>query len=167
MRTPTIAFASTLGAILLFGTNVLTISPGCFGQVHGGTGMIMLEQPDSPAILIETHHTTKDLLQSAKLKNIGKRLVTSYRVGWVVVYPSGRNKVGLGLPIDVPAGIRPGEIANVPAQTVSLDFAKEGGSAVVFFVTDVYSAGGPTWKPDLDKIEQKARQMERADRNAR
>lgn len=159
-------FASMLGVVLLGGVLILGISPKALGQ-GDGTGMMMLAQPDSPAILIETHHTTTDLLQSAKLQNVSEHSVTGYRIGWVVVYPSGRVRVGLGLAIDVPTGIKPGEVANVPAQAVSLDFVKEGASAVVFFVTDVYSTGVPAWKPELAKVEQKAREMERLDHGAR
>ena len=88
--------------------------------------------------------------------NVSEHSVTGYRIGWVVVYPSGRSKVGLGLAIDVPAGIKPGEVANVPAQAVSLDFVKEGASAVFFFVTDVYSTGVPAWKPELVKVATKS-----------
>ena len=166
MRTSKIMTASILDVVMVAGGLILGISPKALGQ-GDGTGMMMLAQPDSPAILIETNHTTTDLLQSAKLMNVSEHSVTGYRIGWVVVYPSGRSKVGLGLAIDVPAGIKPGEVANVPAQAVSLDFVKEGASAVFFFVTDVYSTGVPAWKPELVKVEQKAREMERPDHGAR
>ncbi|SRR5712692_4896092 len=139
---------------------LLAVSSASFGQGHG-TAMLILEQPESPAVLVGTYHTTKDLLQSAKLKNVSEHPVVRYRIGWVVVYPSG-NKVGLGLPIDTPAGIKPGETADVPAQAVSPDFGREGASAVVFFVTDVCTAAGNAWKPELEKIEQKAREMDKS-----
>lgn len=65
------------------------------------------------------------------------------------------------MPIHAPEGIKPGETADVPAQGVSPDYArKEGASAVVFFVTDIYTAAGNAWKPELEKIEQKAREMD-------
>jgi hypothetical protein len=146
---------------------LLTVSSGSFGYDQG-TGILYLEQTDSPAVLVGGHHTIKDLLESAKLKNVSKRPLISYRIGWVVVYPTGKDRVGLGLPVDVPAGISPGDTADVPAQGVSTDFSKEGASAVVFFVTDVHSAGDNIlavdniWKPDLEMIEEKARTMTKA-----
>lgn len=90
---------------------------------------------------------------------MGKQLITQYRIGWVVVYPSG-NKVGLGLPVRVPDGLKPSETADVPAQQVSPDFAKQGASAVVFFVVDVHLAENNSWKADLESVDQEAPKLE-------
>jgi hypothetical protein len=128
--------------------------------------MLWLEQPDCPAALIQTHHTSKDFLQSAILKNVGKQAIRVYRIGWVVVYLSGKSKVGLGLPVGVPDGLNPGETVDVPAQQVSTDFAKEGASAVVFFVTDVHLGENNLWKADLETAEQGARKLELRVRSA-
>jgi hypothetical protein len=125
------------------------------------TAMLTLKQPDSPGILVRSVHSNKDFLQSAGLKNVSSVSLTGYRIGWVVVYPGGRNKVGLGLRVDVPEGIDPGQTAEVPAQGVSPHFYADGASAVVFFVTDVHTATNIVWKPELEKIEQEARQMSR------
>jgi hypothetical protein len=142
-------------------TVFLSVSSGALAQSQG-TGMMFLPQSDSPAILVETTHGTKDLLESAKLKNRSGQLIIGYRIGWVAVYSTGKEKVGLGLPVDLPLGVRPGTTIDVPAQGVSMDYAKEGAIAVVFFVTDVRTAppNGTTesnvWRPTLEKLEEQA-----------
>ena len=142
-----------------FSVLLLTISLGSYGQ-RNGTAIMLLKQPSSPAVFILTQHTTKDLLVSAKLKNVSEHPVTGYRIGWVVVYPSGRSKLILGLPVDVPGGIKPGEVAEVPAQSVSPeDSGKEGAVALLIFLADVHSEAGHVWKPDLESIEQAARDV--------
>jgi hypothetical protein len=139
----------------------LAVSSGAFAQGQG-TGMLFLPQSDSPAILVETTRTNKDLLESAKLKNQSGQLITGYRIGWVAVYPTGKDKVGLGLPVDLPLGVRPGATIDVPAQGVSMDYAKEGAITLVFFVTDVrtLASNGTTaegvWRPPLEQFEQQA-----------
>jgi hypothetical protein len=139
----------------------LAVSSGTFAQLQG-TGMLFLRQPDSPTVLVETTHNVKDLLESAKLKNQSSQRVTGYRIGWVAVYPTGREKVALGLPVELPLGISPGATINVPAQGVSMDYPKEGALAVVFFVTDVRTSGqnGTTessvWRLSLEKFEEQA-----------
>jgi hypothetical protein len=139
----------------------LAVSSGAFAQGQG-TGMLSLPQPNSPAILVETTHGTKDLLESAKLKNRSEQLIIGYRIGWVAVYATGKEKVGLGLPVDLPLGVRPGTTIDVPAQGVSMDYAQEGAIAVVFFVTDVRTAapsGTPVssvWRPAIEIFEAQA-----------
>jgi len=139
-------------------STLLMMTSSLLGQERG-TAMLSLRQPGSPAILVRTVHDVKDFLKSATLKNVSNTSLTGYRIGWVVVYPRGKNKVGLGLPVDVPEGIEPGQIAEVPAQGVSPVFSAEGAYAVVFFVTDVHTAMGAVWKPELEEIEQASRQM--------
>jgi hypothetical protein len=139
----------------------LAASSGVFAQGQG-TGMLFLPQPDSPAALVETTHGNKDLLQAAKLQNRSSELIVGYRIGWIAVYPSGKEKVGLGLPVDLPLGVRPGTTIDVPAQGVSTDYAKEGAIALIFFVTDVRTPApdGATaegvWRPALEKFEEQA-----------
>ena len=124
--------------------------------------MMSLRQPDCPVMLIESTHGIRDLLLSARLRNQSEQLVTGYRIGWVAVYPTGKEKVGLGVSVDLPLGIRPGATIDVPAQGVSADYVTEKAMSVVFFVTDVRTApaGGNTkesvWSPSLDKFEEQA-----------
>jgi hypothetical protein len=113
----------------------------------------------------ETKHGTKDFLLSATLLNQSNQLVTGYRIGWVAVYPSGKEKVSLGLAVDLPLGIRPGAAIDVPSQGVSPDFVTPTAMSVVFFVTDVRTmpVNGSTtpnvWSPSLDKFEEQALTM--------
>ena len=123
--------------------------------------MLFMPQTESPAVLVETVHGNKDLLKSAKLQNRSSEPIVGYRIGWVAVYPSGKEKVGLGLPVDLPLGVRPGTTIDVPALGVSIDYAKEG-TRLVFFVTDVRTPApnGATvesvWRPALEKFEEQA-----------
>lgn len=128
-------------------------------QDKGGTSMMFLRQPLSPAQLIETKHTSKDFLEAAKLMNQGERPLTSYRIGWVAVYRSG-NEVGIGLPIEALATIRKSEIATVPAQFVSPDLTKRGATFVLFFVAETRDDSGNIWRADLEKVEAQARKLE-------
>jgi hypothetical protein len=124
----------------------------CCGQPNG-TAMLYLPLKDSPAVLTEHVHGPTDFLESAKLKNVSDHSITGFRIGWVVVYPSGKSKVGLGSRVDVPEGITPGTVVDVPAQQVSPNFAQEGASAIVFFVTDIRSRDVPVWKPEIESVE--------------
>lgn len=144
---------------------LLVLSSQAFAQSQNqgdGTTMAFLPQSDSPANLIETTHRTDDLLSSAKLQNRSTQRLTGYRIGWIAVYPTGKEKVGLGLPIDLPLGIAPGATIEVPAQHVSMSYAKEGAIAVIFFVTDIHTSapsGATTeglWNPTIDQFEQQA-----------
>jgi len=62
--------------------------------------------------------------------------------------------------------LKPGETVDVPAQQVSTNFATEGASAVVFFVTDVHLAENNAWKADLESAEQAARKLDLKVRSA-
>ena len=152
---------------LIFGvllTVFLMLSSGALGQ-HRGTGMLHLRPADCPAILVESKHASTDMLESAVLKNVSSKPITGYRIGWIAVYPTGKDKVGLGVSVDLPLGIAPGTTVEVPAQGVSMDYAKEGAIAVVFFVTDIRTSkeNGATesivWKPAIEELEQQALTM--------
>ncbi len=152
---------------LMFGvllTVFLALSSGALGQ-RQGTGMLHLRPADCPAILVESKHASTDMLESAVLKNVGSKPITGYRIGWIAIYPTGKDKVGLGVSVDLPLGIASGTTVEVPAQGVSMDYAKEGAIAVVFFVTDIRTSkeNGATesivWKPALEELEQQALMM--------
>jgi len=137
--------------------STLLLSSLVLGQ-NRGTVMLWLGQPKSPAALKRTVHGIEDLLQSATLKNVSDTSLVGYRIGWVVVYPGGKDKVGLGLPVDMPEGLEPEQTTKVPAQGVNPQFA-DGATAVVFFVTEVRTISGTVWRPDLSRIELGARQL--------
>jgi hypothetical protein len=101
-----------------------------------GTVMINIPQHDSPALLVSTTHTTSDLLSAAKLKNVGQMSLSACRLGWVVVFSSGNNEVHLGAPMNVPAGIGAGATWDVPPQSVSPEYARQGAAAIAFFVAE-------------------------------
>lgn len=128
------------------------------GQDHG-TAMLRLPQPSCPAILGRSVHSITDFLMSATLKNVSNASLVGYRIGWVVVYPGGKDKVGLGLPVDVPTGLEPGQTTEVPAQGVDPRFASGGATAVVFFVAEVRMTPGTMWKPELSEVERDARRI--------
>jgi hypothetical protein len=62
--------------------------------------------------------------------------------------------------------LKPGETIAVPAQQVTPDFAKEGASAVVFFMTDVHFSQWQLWKADLESSEQAARSLDQDARSS-
>lgn len=143
----------SLGCILI----PLVLSSSLTAQ---DTGFIRLRQPDSPAQFVRTTNNVKeDLLKFATLKNVSDMRLTGYRIGWVAVFSQGKEKIGLGLPVDVREGIDPGQIVDVPAQGVSPNLITEGASSVVFFVAETRTSNGATWKPNIDHIEIQARQM--------
>jgi hypothetical protein len=141
---------------------LLVVSPTVLAQ---GTTMMSLRQNDCPLMFLETKHGVQDFLLSAKLRNQSDQLVTGYRIGWVAVYPTGKERVGLGLSVDLPLGIEPGATIGVPAQGVSPDFVTPAAMSVVFFVTDVRTASvngdaaSNVWSPSLDKFEEQALTM--------
>jgi hypothetical protein len=140
---------------------LLILGSSLTAQDHGTAFLqLQLMQPDSPALFAEISNNDQDLLKSAMLQNMGHSPVTLYRIGWAAVYGDDRDKVGLGLPVSVPYGFfGPGQIVAVPAQGVSPNLLAEGASAIVFFVAEVQTANGATWKPELEQIEGQARQL--------
>jgi hypothetical protein len=124
-----------------------------------GTVMIDIPQHDSPVLLVSTTHTTSDLLSAATLKNVGQMSLFACRLGWVVVFPSGNNDVHLGAPMNIPVGIGTGATWDAPPQSVSPEYAKQGATAIAFFVAEAYPLGGRPWKADLIQIRQQARNI--------
>jgi hypothetical protein len=121
-----------------------------------GTAMVNIPQRDSPAQLVSTIHTTSDLLSAATLKNVGNMSLSACRLGWVVVFPSGDSEVNLGARMNISAGIETGATWDAPAQSVSTDYAKQGATAIAFFVAEAYPSGGKPWKADLVQIRRQA-----------
>jgi hypothetical protein len=121
-----------------------------------GTVMVNIPQQDSPALLVSTTHTTSDLLSAATLKNAGQMSLSACRLGWVVVFPSGNSEVNLGARMNIFAGIQIGATWDAPAQSVSPEYAKQGATAIAFFVAEAYPSGGKPWKADLVQIRRQA-----------
>jgi hypothetical protein len=132
-------------------------SPGLRWNMDHGIVMVNIPQRYSPAVLVSTIHTRADFLSAATLRNVDQTRVTGYRIGWVMVFPSGKTEVHLGVRTDIPAGIEPGKTWKAPAQSVSPDHAKQGASAIAFFVAEVYLAGGKPWKANIGQVREQAR----------
>jgi hypothetical protein len=121
--------------------------------------LVKIPQQNSPALLVSTTHTSSDLLRAAALKNIGEKSLSACRLGWVVVFTSGRNEVHLGAPMNISAGIEPGATWEAPPQSVSPEYAEQSAIAVAFFVAEVFPSRGNPWKADLAQIKQQARSI--------
>ncbi len=124
-----------------------------------GTVILNIPQQDSPAVLISTTHTTSDLLSAATLKNVGKNSLSACRLGWVVVFPSGKNEIHLGARISLSAEVETGATWDAPAQSVNPEYARQGAKIVALFVAEAYPSGGKPWKADLVQMRQKAGSM--------
>ncbi len=118
--------------------------------------MVNIPQRDSPAQLVSTTHTTSDLLSAATLKNVSQKSLYACRLGWVVVFPSGKNEVHVGVPMNIPAGIERGATWDAPAQSVDPEYAKHGATAIAFFVAEAFPPDREPWKADLVQIRQRA-----------
>jgi hypothetical protein len=118
--------------------------------------MVNIPQQDSPALLVSSTHSTSDLLSAATLRNVGEVPMSGCRLGWVVVYPSGNDEVHLGEPMNISAGIEPDATWDVPAQSVSPEYTRQGATAIAFFVAEAYPSGGPPWQADLVQMRQQA-----------
>jgi beta-lactamase regulating signal transducer with metallopeptidase domain len=125
-------------------------------EVALGTFFNFARQLDAPARVIEATFGIKDLLLAAKLKNVGGRVITRYRIGWVVVYGSRKVEVISGAPMLVPAGIAPGAVAEVPPQGVSSRFVDQGAREIMFFVNEVQFATGEGWSANPNTLEKEA-----------
>jgi hypothetical protein len=124
-----------------------------------GTVMVNIPQQDGPAVLVSTIHTTSDLLSTATLKNVGQTALSACRLGWVVLFHSGKSELYLGVSMNISAGIEPGATWQAPAQSVSPEYANQRAMAIAFFVAEAFPSGGKPWKADLIQIRQQARNI--------
>ena len=123
--------------------------------------MVWANQASSPARLIQTSHGAKDLLVSARLKNFSKKRINSYRIGWAFVILNemdGPKNVDthIGALMNVPAGIRPADIQQVPAQGI-VD-SHPDAEQVLFFVSELNFADGTQWRVKKTDIKRWAAQ---------
>jgi hypothetical protein len=125
-----------------------------FHQPSGGsdpqrtnTIFSIARQPEDPATLMSTTHSSTDLLSAAVIKNRGTKRMVSYRIAWEVHFPGGgKPQTGLGEWMNVPAGIEPEKTSQVQAQAVSIDPVKKGAARIEFAVGAVRFADGTTWQ---------------------
>jgi len=112
----------------------------------------MATQPGAPAHLVQTSHGLTNLLTSARLKNAGKNTITSYKIGWACVR-GDETEFHTSALMNVPAGIKPGIIYNVPDQAVPFDPRVQG---VIFFVAELTFADGSRWNATNEDIKREA-----------
>jgi hypothetical protein len=80
-------------------------------------------------------------------------------LGWIVVFPSGKNEIHLGVQIKIPAGIEAGAACDSPAQAISPEHAKLVATAIAFFIAEVYFATEKPWKANLAQVRLQARNI--------
>lgn len=136
-----------LGLALLTGLSTIAFA-GRLG------GIVFANQSDSPAQLIETTHGASDWFLSAKLKNQGSRTIVSYRIGWAYIGPGKKQDVRYGMWMNVPAGITPHTIYDVPDQNVP---SKLDANLTVFFVAELKFADKTKWHANVKDIIRNAK----------
>lgn len=109
-------------------------------------------QRSAPAHLVQTTHGYPSLLTAARLENDGEKPITSYRVGWAYVRPHGID-FHIGVLMNVPAGIKPGDIHDVSDQAVPFDARAQ---SVIFFVAELSFADGSRWTANNADIKPEA-----------
>jgi hypothetical protein len=114
-----------------------------------GTAVFFRQQEGAPAALIETTHGANDLLISARLKNCSTRQIISYRIGWAYVGPGNQTDVRRGVWMNVPAGIAPAAVSEVPDQNVA---PKPTAELTVFFVAEIVFADKTHWRANVKDV---------------
>ena len=130
---------------------VTCVLAGC-ALAAAATVVLSAWHDGAPANLIQTTHEYNDLLTSAQLKNFGKKRIISYTIGWAYVLPN-RIDFHKGALMNVPAGIRPGGVHEVPDQAVPFNTKAE---RVIFFVEDLVFEDGSGWKSDKQNVRRMA-----------
>ena len=143
------ALVDRQGHLLILGSEV---------TAHG-TSCTVAEQRNAPAQLVSVTFGVKNAILGAKLQNAGARRITQYRIGWAVVYSNGNIETSSGPPINVPTGIAPGALENVPAQGESIAaLSKKGAREIMVFVQQLAFARGNGWMADISSIETQAQE---------
>lgn len=125
----------------------LRLPSGGAGPQRTNTIFSIAHQPQDPATLISTTHSSTDLLSAAVIKNRGTKRIVGYRIAWEIHFPgAGTPQTGLGEWMNVPAGIDPEKTSEVSAQAVSIEPVKKGASRIEFAVGAVKFADGTTWQ---------------------
>lgn len=115
-------------------------------RVHGETVMDLLaHRADTPLSLVLGTFGNEDLLVGGKVLNATNRTATAYQIAWVYQFNDGKFEFVHGPWMDVPEGIKPGAVINIPPQNASAEPLKRGVRAVSFYVAAVKFAGGSKW----------------------
>jgi len=116
--------------------------------LHAGTVMGPAKQPGTPAMLTSTTHTLTDALAAASLKNQGNKRISGYRIGWITIV-NGKPRFKTGPWMNLPAGIDPGTVVSVPAQSIAIDSRAD---RMIFYVAEASFPDGTHWKSDRTSI---------------
>jgi hypothetical protein len=108
-----------------------------------------LQVESCPLRILQLTHTSTDLASHAKLRNQTLNRIESYRIGWIAIFTSAPPTIALGKIVNIPSGLKPGEVAEMPAQKVA---NIPGAAEVRFFVAETTWQGGG-WKANLKEIE--------------
>ena len=143
---------------LLTASNAYAAAAGFAGNANAvqGTKFSMARQANAPAQFIEATFGIKSLLLRATLKNVGKRPINRYRVGWIVVYRDGKTDMSSGPVMNVPAEIAPGAVAQVPDQGISGKVLDTRPHEIMFFVAEARFSTGEVWKANTRPITTEA-----------
>lgn len=126
-------------------------------SVSRGTACLLARQPNAPAHLVAVTYGIQNLILGGKLQSAAAKSIVQYRIGWAVVYRSGNVEVTSGPPINVPAGIAPGRIEEVPAQGGSVTVLQnKGAREILVFVRDLEFATGGRWQADIRSVKSEA-----------
>lgn len=161
-RLPKTLIASLLAAVvavpLAIGLSSASNARAADGKFAGepgaseGTLFNMARQADAPARFVEATFGIKSLLVAAKLKNVASRPITQYRIGWIVVYRDGKTEISLAPVMNIPTGIAPGAVAQVPDQGVSPKPLDKRPRQIMFFLDEAKFSSGDVWTADTRSI---------------
>ena len=118
-----------------------------------GTSLVVIPQPKCPAALASATHIVSDFLHSAVLRNLSDRPLIGFRLGWVVLFPSGKTQLHLGACVRLLEAVQPSAVGAVPAQMA----LPEAARLMAFFVAEVFLVGEKPWKADLAEIKDNVR----------
>lgn len=143
---------------LLSTSNARAADPEFAGATNAveGTMFSLARQANAPAQLVEATFGIKSLFLGARLENVGKRPITEYRIGWIVVYRDGKTEISLGPAMNIPSQIAPGAVAQVPDQDVSPKFVANRPHEIMFFVDEARFSSGDLWVADAHSISTEA-----------
>ena len=125
---------------------------------HSPLAMLPLQEQDSPLTIRSTTHTIVDALTTGELQNSTTRAIVAYKMGWMYVFRDASRKPEptIGVFMNVPAGIAPGNTTIVPAQGILVAEIPEDAKAVVFFVAEVEFADDKSFSADIEKLALRA-----------
>src|SRR5205085_3603760 len=78
-----------------------------------------LQLETCPLRILQLTHSSTDLASHAKIRNQTMNRIQSYRMGWIALFHNASPKITLGKIVNIGGGLRPGEVAEMPAQKIA------------------------------------------------